>query len=56
MCDWHHIIYHATCGYGSSTLEQTLNTTLKLEVVRLSEMLVSCCNTTWCHNPEDLDL
>jgi hypothetical protein len=24
--------------------------------IRSSETLVSYCNITWCHNPEDLDL
>jgi len=28
---------------------------VKMEVAKSSEMLVIYCNTTWCHNPEDLD-
>jgi hypothetical protein len=30
--------------------------TLKMEAARSSEILASYCNTTWHHNPEDLDL
>jgi hypothetical protein len=29
---------------------------VKMEAVRSSEMLVSHCNITWCHNPEVLGL
>jgi hypothetical protein len=29
---------------------------LKIEAAGFSKILVSYCNITWCHNPEDLDL
>jgi hypothetical protein len=29
---------------------------IKMEAARSLEVVVSCCNTTWCHNAENLDL
>jgi hypothetical protein len=37
-------------------LPNTSHFILKMEAGRPFEMLVSCCNTIWCHNPEDFNL
>jgi len=34
----------------------TIHFTLKMVAARSSKTLVSYCNTTWCQNPEDIDL
>jgi len=47
------LILHA---YICAPFPSTIHFTLKMEAARSSETLVSYCNTTQHHNPEDLDM
>jgi len=49
-------LYSCSLFLQQSPLPGTMNLTLMMEVVWSSKTLVSFSNTTWHHNPEDLDV
>jgi len=52
----HFLLAAKLCSLLLSLYPSTIHFTLKMETARSSKTMVSYHNTTWCHNPENLDL